>query len=76
MLAITLGISGAIGTLLLIVGAPSIIGGLGLVGRRSWARPLIIVMSIIHLFSFPFGTALAVYSLWVVTRDEARAEFV
>ena len=73
--AITLGVSGVIGTILLIVGLPSIIAGFGLLRRRSWARPLIIVMSIIHLFSFPFGTALAVYSLWVVTRDEVRVEF-
>lgn len=72
---ITVGVGGAIGTILLIIGLPSILGGIGLLRRRSWARPLIIVMSVIHLFSFPFGTALAIYSLWVVTRDEVRAEF-
>lgn len=72
--AITLGVSGLIGTVLLILGVPSIVAGFGLLRRHSWARPLVIVMSVIHFFSFPFGTALGAYSIWVVTREEVRAE--
>ena len=37
--SITLGEGGAIGTIFLIVGLPSIIGGIGLVRRRSWVEP-------------------------------------
>lgn len=67
-------ILGLIGTfvffLLLILSLPSIIAGIGLLGFRPWARTLTIVLSVLHLFNFPFGTALGVYSLWALLAPE------
>jgi len=52
------------------VSVPSIIAGIGLLRRQSWARVLSIVLSVIHLFNIPFGTALGVYGLRVMSNGE------
>jgi hypothetical protein len=59
----------------LILALPSIIGGWGLMNLKPWARILIIIVSVLHLFNFPFGTALGVYGLWVLLSDEGRRIF-
>lgn len=59
----------------LVLALPSIIAGWGLLNLRPWARILGIIVSIFHLLSFPFGTALGVYGLWVLFSEEARRIF-
>lgn len=72
---ITTGIGLGIGLFLTMLALPSFIGGYGLLKRKEWARILIIIISFLDLFSFPFGTALGIYSLWVLFKDEVQAEF-
>jgi hypothetical protein len=60
---------------LFILGLPSIIGGWGLLNFKPWARVLIIIISVLHLFHIPIGTALGVYGLWVLLNDETRRLF-
>src|SRR5438094_666742 len=55
-----------IGGFLAIVALPGIIGGWGLLAQKQWARVLVIVLGILHLVNFPFGTALGIYTLWVL----------
>jgi hypothetical protein len=43
---------------------PSILAGYAMLKRRSWAKIAGIIAAIISAISFPFGTALCVYSLW------------
>ena len=50
----------------LAMSAPSIIAGIGLLYFKPWARVLTIILSVIHLFNIPFGTALGIYGLWVL----------
>jgi hypothetical protein len=57
---------------LLLLAAPSIIGGWGLLKFRPWSRVLMIVVSVFHLLHIPLGTALGVYGLWVLFSDDAR----
>ena len=57
---------------LLLLSAPSIIGGWGLIKGKSWSRVLMIVISALHLLSFPLGTALGVYGLWVLLNEQSR----
>jgi len=66
---------GIIAVFFLILAAPSIAGGWGLMKYRPWARMVIIIVSILHLLNFPFGTALGVYGLWVLFSDQARRLF-
>lgn len=55
-----------------VVSLPALIAGIGLVKFRPWSRVLGIVISILHLFSVPIGTALGIYGLWVLFQPEAR----
>ena len=49
---------------------PAIIGGIGLLKHKNWARILILIVSAIDLLNIPLGTALGGYSLWVLLQDE------
>ena len=64
-----------IGTLLLAGGALGIITGWGLLQRQSWARMPAIVFGVLSLFDFPFGTALGIYSLWVLLPAKSEEEY-
>ena len=72
-------IVGIIGTVLmmaaLILSLPGIAAGFGLMYYRPWARMLTVVLSLLHLFNFPFGSALDAYGLWVLLSDEGRLLF-
>ena len=74
-----MGIFAVIATLisafLLLVSVPGLIGGIGLLQRQNWARILVLILSVLQLFNVPFGTAVGVYSLWVLTRAETLAHF-
>jgi hypothetical protein len=47
----------------------------GLLQREPWARILTIVMAFVALFNIPFGTAIGIYTLWVLLPAESDAEF-
>ncbi len=49
---------------------PGIIGGIGLLRFKSWARYLVLVLSVLDLLNIPIGTALGIYSIWVLVNDE------
>ena len=72
LLAVFTIISTAIASFSFVTGIPEIIGGWGLLNRRSWSRILIIIMSIINLIGFPVGTALGIYGLWVLFKPESE----
>lgn len=43
--------------------------------RRHWARPTALVLAVLTLFILPFGTALGIYTLWVLLGNEVRQAF-
>lgn len=62
----------------IVLGALSLFGlvaGFGLLNHQQWARFVIIIVSGLRLFRFPFGTLFGAYSLWVLLNDETRAIF-
>jgi len=59
----------------LAISAPSLIAGVGLLYFKPWARALTIILSVIHLFSVPLGTALGIYGLWVLLQRETEPLF-
>ena len=61
-----------VGGLTLFMTAPGIVGGIGLLRRRPWARWLLIFVGFLNLFNFPFGTAVGAYTLWVLLQPEAE----
>ncbi|MFZ5519101.1 MAG: hypothetical protein ACOY90_20885 [Candidatus Zhuqueibacterota bacterium] len=64
-----------IASFLVLTAIPGIIGGIGLLKRKSWARILILIVAAIDLLDFPLGTALSVYSFWVLLQDESAKIF-
>jgi hypothetical protein len=60
----------AIASFLAVLGLPSVIGGCALFANKSWARPLLLVLAVLHLPNIPFGTALGIYTLWALLREE------
>ncbi|MGH7664346.1 MAG: hypothetical protein ACRENI_08655 [Gemmatimonadaceae bacterium] len=75
-ITITSTVSTIIALFLVIISAPGVIAGVGLLGRKRWARPLALVLGALNLFNFPFGTALGVYTFWVLLNREAEREFL
>ena len=59
----------------IIISVPGILAGMGLYKRKEWARILTLVLSIVEIFSFPFGTAIGIYSIWALIQPETVAEF-
>jgi len=47
----------------------------GLFERQPWARALGLVLGILALLRFPFGTALGIYTLWVLASEESAREY-
>lgn len=64
-----------IGVFLLIKAAAGFIAAWGLTQRESWARPLTLVLGFISLLHIPLGTALGVYTIWVLLPQESEQEF-
>ena len=60
---------------IVVLSLPSIIIGWGLYGLRPWSRVAGIVLSIVSLISFPFGTVLGVYGLWVLFSKDGQRPF-
>jgi len=77
--AIAIPILGAVGGLILVfsmlVSIPGIIAGIGLLSFKPWARILGIIISILDLIQFPFGTALGFYGIWVLLSRDGAALF-
>src|SRR5262249_5885578 len=54
---------------------PGLIGGLGLLRLKPWARIVLIILSAILLLEFPIGTALGGFGLWVLLSRAGQAVF-
>lgn len=64
-----------VAVLILVKAAAGIAAGIGVLQRAGWSRILTLVLACVSLLSLPFGTALGVYSLWVLLSPNAEAEF-
>ena len=65
----------AIGMVLLCGAAVGLLAGWGLLEGQPWARMLAIVLGFISLLDIPFGTALGIYTLWVLLPAQSEAEY-
>ncbi len=64
-----------IGIFVLAKAAVGFLTGWGLLQRESWARILAIVLGFLSLFNIPFGTAVGVYTLWVLLPAQSQQEY-
>src|SRR6516225_348070 len=64
---------GVIAILLLAKAALGFLTGWGLLQREKWARILALMLAFVSLFTnIPFGTALGVYTMWVLLPQESE----
>ena len=70
VIRITSMLGNIVGPALLLFALPSLIGGIGLFNRKAWARILILILSFLSLLSIPLGTALGIYGIWTLLKDE------
>lgn len=65
-----------IGLLLAVLQVPGIVGAVGLMRRRNWARVLMIVLGVLWLaVLMPIGLLIGGYTIYLLTRPEIAAEF-
>jgi zinc-ribbon domain len=65
----------SMGSIFLVVAAGGILVGWGLMNHERWARLTAIILGILAIFHPPFGTALGIYTLWVLLPADAAAEY-
>ena len=68
-------IFGLIPLFLIIVSLPGLLAGMGLMNFAPWSRVLALIVGAFHLPNVPIGTALGIYTFWVLLNDEATPLF-
>lgn len=68
-------IADVLAVVFIVISVPGILAGMGLYKRKEWARILTLILSVIEIFSFPFGTAIGIYSIWALIQPETVAAF-
>ncbi|MFT3839798.1 MAG: hypothetical protein QM723_22620 [Myxococcaceae bacterium] len=53
-----------------ILGLLHIFAGFGIFGRKRWADGLTLLVSALHFFNLPIGTAFTVYTWWTLLKEE------
>ncbi|MGZ8851583.1 MAG: hypothetical protein ACXW3E_14820 [Thermoanaerobaculia bacterium] len=69
------GIGFFVGAIIAILSIPTIVAGIGLQRFRPWARILALILAVLHIFSFPLGTAVGVYAFWVLLNERTQPLF-
>src|SRR6185295_6183056 len=55
---------------------PGIAAGIGLLAKQKWAMIVALIIGCLNLFSFPFGTALGIYTIWVYSQDQRQSKAI
>jgi hypothetical protein len=74
-MAITSIVGTSIAFCLLVPCLPGLIGGIGVLKYRQWARITLLVVGFINLLLVPFGTILGIYTIWVLMNIEVKDMF-
>ena len=59
----------------MVISVLGVIAGWGLMERQPWARMLAIVLAFLSLLHLPFGTALGIFTLWVLLPAQSEYEY-
>ncbi len=64
-----------VGWVILALAATGFFTGWGLLQREAWARPVALVVGFLALLRIPLGTALGIYTLWVLLPSRSDDEY-
>jgi hypothetical protein len=56
---------------LVVLGIPGMVAGYGLLRRKAWGRILAMVVGFLGLVNVPLGTAIGIYTFWLLLQDSA-----
>jgi hypothetical protein len=68
-------IGGVVLMIIVVLSIPGLIGGIGLLNFKPWARIFMIILSALHILNIPIGTMLGIYGLWTLLNPETEALF-
>lgn len=68
-------LGGSISLVIMFFALLGIIGGIGLLSYKNWARILVLIVSAVNCLNIPIGTAKGIYSIWVLINKETMALF-
>lgn len=60
---------------MLLFALPGFAAGYGLLKRKTWSRGLTILLGLLNMFNFPIGTAVGVYTFFVLFQKDAGDYF-
>ena len=63
------------GLMILAISAGVAAAGVGLLQYRNWGRVLAVILAVFLLFKFPIGTAISIYTFWVLFSDAGRNHY-
>ena len=63
------------GAITLVKAAAGFFAGWGLLRRESWARILALIIAFLTLLNIPVGTALSIYTLWVLLPEQSDRDY-
>jgi hypothetical protein len=63
-------VGSVIGVFIGVLAVPKIVAGIGMLKHAEWGRVLTLIVSFLSLLEVPLGTALAVYSIVILMKDE------
>jgi len=64
-----------IGFFFFLTSVTEVIGGIGLLKRRGWAKILVTIIAILDLLNIPIGTVIGIYTLWVLLNEKTAQLF-
>ena len=74
-ITVTFIVAAVVGGIIILLSAPGVIAGIGMLAFKPWARILGLILGILNLPGFPLGTILGLYSLYVLLDDETSHLF-
>jgi hypothetical protein len=62
----------SVGIFLVVLAIPGFIAGYGVLTKKKWGMPVALVVGLLNILCFPFGTALGGYSFWVFSKSNEQ----
>ena len=74
-ITITSSVGTAVAAFIVLLSVPCLIAGFGLLKFKPWSRTRALVIAVINLLNIPIGTAVGIYTLWVLLNDRVTPMF-
>ena len=74
--AAILGVTGVfVMGIMMLFAVPGVVAGYGLLKGKNWGRILALIVAAFSLLNFPIGTAISLYTFWVLLQEDANVYF-